>query len=419
MRASRMITALSIGGALGAGIAWVWRHQGAIGVRRPVNEWTFTHMSRIMPVQIVRSAPRMPLPRDRFPLEHVVRYGAAPGRPIAALFDRNHVTSMVVLHRGRVVQESYPGRFASPEARFQLFSLTKSVTSLLVGIAHEDGDLPDLGATVASFLPELSDSAYAEVTVQELLDMRSGVGGAEVWTDPEALILAYERAVMNGGSVFDVIRNAPRVRPAGTAFNYSTVDTHVLGWVLEAAVGTPIADYLGEKIWRPIGAESDAFYFLSRATPRTALGGGSLNATTMDLARVGLLVAQGGVWEGQRIVPEAWIERCRDAGIPELAVGALDPELYPPAYGYSNQWWTFGGAHRAVTGLGVHGQFLFVDPVAGVVVAVTGAWDSADDDARDAEMREAMLAITEALEAREATGEFAPRGSAPGVGGAG
>lgn len=403
MRASRLITALAVGGAVGAGIAWLWRNQGSIGVRRPVNEWTFTHMSSIMPVQTVRSEPRTPLPRDRFPLEHVVNYGEAPGRPIAALFDRNHVTSMVVLHHGRVVQESYPGRFASPEARFQLFSLTKSVTSLLVGIAHEDGNIPDLEATVVSFLPELADSAFADVTIRDLLDMRSGVGGAEVWTDPDAIILEYERAVMNGGSVFDVIRMAPRVRPAGTTFNYSTVDTHVLGWVLEAAVEMPIADYLGEKIWRPIGAESDAFYFLSRATPRTALGGGSLNATTMDLARIGLLVAQGGLWEGRRIVPEAWIERCRDAGIPELAVGSLDPELYAAEYGYANQWWTFGGSHRAITGLGVHGQFLFVDPVAEVVVAATGAWDSADDEARDAEMREALWAITAALEARDAS----------------
>ena len=393
MRGSRLILPLAIGGAIGAGAVWLWRNQGDLGMRRPINEWTFTHMRRIMPVAEVRAEPGAPLPAGPALELSEVRAADDPTRSLAALPERNHVTGLVILHRGRIVHESYPGRFASRSARFQLFSLTKSVTSLLVGIAHAEGDIPDLDGTVEAYLPELAGSAFAPVTIRQLLDMTSGVGGAEDWTDPDAIIHRYERAVMNGGSVFEVIRTAPRLAAPGARFNYSTIDTHVLGWVLEAAVGEPLAEILGEKLWRPIGAESDAFYFLSRADPRSALGGGSLNATLRDLARVGLLVARGGSWEGRQVVPREWIEACRDGGRPGLGVGELDPEFYPAHYGYSRLWWRLGGEHRAITGLGVHGQFLVVDLDADVVIAATGAWDDADDDVRDAEMIAAARAI--------------------------
>ena len=400
MRGSRLVISFALGGALGAGAAWLWRNQGDIGARRPFNEWTFTHMRRIMPIAEVRAEPGTPLPAGPPLSLDEVGYGTAPERTLAELISRNHVTGLAVLHRGMVVHESYPGRFASPAAHFQLFSLTKSVTSLLVGIANSEGDIPELDGTVEAYLPELAGSAYATVTIRQLLNMTSGVGGPEDWTDADALIHRYERAVMNAGSVFEVVRSAPRVANPGARFNYSTVDTHVLGWVLEAAVGSTLAEYLGAKIWRPIGAESDAFYFLSRADPRSALGGGSLNATLRDLARVGQLVAQGGEWEGQQVVPQAWIEAMRDGDVPGLGVGDLDPAYYAAHYGYSRLWWRLGGETRQITGLGVHGQFLVVAPDEQVVIAVTGAWSDADDDVRDAEMIEAARAVIAHLSLR-------------------
>ncbi|MFF6868316.1 MULTISPECIES: serine hydrolase [unclassified Streptomyces] len=386
---------LAAGAGLAVGAVWLWRNQGAVATGRPVNEWTFTHMSTLMPTDTVPRSPRpRPFVRRIRTLECSYEFGGRR-HTLEDLHRRTHTTGFAVVHRGVLVHESHPGRFASPGTRFQLFSLTKSVTSMLVGIALEEGAL-SLDDQAVSHLPELAGSAYDGVTVGHLLDMCSGVGGVEDYTDPDAPIGRFERAVTGGGSVLDVLRSLPRAAEPGTAFNYSTLDTQVLGRVLEAATGTPLARYAARRLWDPVGAESDAYYFLTRGRPRTALGGGSFNATVRDLARLGVLMAHGGVWDGRRVVPAAWAERSRGAGLPHLEVGALGGGL-PAHYGYANQWWTLGGEHRAFTGLGIHGQFLWVDPVADVVVVKTSAWPTADDPERDAETVAALTALTARL----------------------
>ena len=131
---------------------------------------------------------------------------------------------------------------------------------------------------------------------------------------------------------------------------------------------------------------------LTRGHPRTALGSGSLAASARDVARLGCLMASGGKQDGRQIVPAEWVARSRGRDLPHLEVGSLGASGYPH-YGYANQWWTIGGEHRAFAGLGVHGQYLFVDPVADVVIVKTSAWDSADDEERDAETIAAFRAV--------------------------
>ncbi|NED31539.1 serine hydrolase [Streptomyces sp. SID8499] len=389
---ARGLTGTALAGAALAGAAWLWRNQGAVASARPVNEWTFTHMSALMPTAAVpRSARPEPFPRRSRPLECTYEY-AGRTRTLAEFHRRTYTTGFAVVHRGVLVHESYPGRFASPRSRFQLFSLTKSVTSILVGIALAEGALSSLERTAVSYRPELAGSAYDGPTVGHLLHMCSGVGGVEDYTDPKAPISRFERAVTGGGSVLDVIRSLPRAAAPGTVFNYSTLDTQVLGWVLEAATGMPLARYAAQRLWGPTGAEHDAYYFLTRGHPRTALGGGSLNASVRDLARLGVLMAHGGAWRGRQIVPAAWTERSRGAGVAHLEVGALGAGL-PAHYGYANQWWTLGGEHRTFTGLGIHGQYLWVDPVADVVVVKTSAWPTADDVERDRETVAALSSL--------------------------
>lgn len=376
----------------------VWQRQGAIGMTRPVNEWTFTHMDSILPTATVtRGGPVHELPAAAAPPELSYELDGET-RSLDDLHRNTHSTSMVVLHRGEIVYEAYPGTFAGPERRNQLFSITKSVTSILVGVALEEGSIRSLDETVAEHVPFLADSEYGQVTLAQLLDMGSGVGGPETWSDPDALINRYEHAVTSGGDIRAIIAGAERTAPAGTRFNYSTIDTQVLGWALEGAVGMPLAEYASAKLWGSIGAESDGFYFLTRKAPQDALGGGSLNLTTRDLARVGLLMANGGELDGRRIVPEAWVERGRGSETAYLQPGKLGPEE-DPDFGYANQWWPLGGESRAFAGRGVHGQLLYVDPEAEVVIAKTSAWADPSDDARDAETLAAARQIVEQLRA--------------------
>jgi CubicO group peptidase (beta-lactamase class C family) len=366
-----------------------WERQGDLIMRRPFNEWTFTHMSWLMPTErVARGARHLPLPADPRPLDLAYRY-AGREHTLSDLHRRTFTTAFVVLHRGRIVHEAYPGAFAGPRSRMQLFSVSKSVTSMLVGIALADGLLASVDDRVADHRPDFRGTAYEGTTLADLLDMTSGVGDLEAWDVPDSGIKRFERAVLGGGDVAEVIRAAARTAPAGERFNYSTFDAQILGWVLEAATGRSLAAYAADRLWSRIGADRDAYYWLTRARPRTALGAGSFNATARDIARLGLLMAHDGVLGGRQIVPRDWVRRSRGAGRPQLAVGALGPSGYDH-YGYANQWWTLGGAF---TGVGVHGQYLYVDPAADVVIVKCSAWPTQDDPARDAETITALRRI--------------------------
>ncbi|MCX5053168.1 MULTISPECIES: serine hydrolase [unclassified Streptomyces] len=383
--------------AAGAGAVWLWRHQDEVMTRRPVNEWTFTHMNLLMPTEDVRRGGDVfPLPRRPRPLE--VTYGfERRERSLAELHARTNTTSFVVLQGGEIVHESYPGYFAGDDVRFQLFSMTKSVTSMLIGIALDEGAIKDVTDPVTVYCRELVDSAFEGVTIEHLLDMSSGVGDlVEDHTVQDSLISRFTKAATGGGSLHEVVSSAERSTEAGTQFSYSTIDTQVLGWALESATGRSLAQYASERLWSRIGAEHDAYYWLTRKHPRTAIGGGSLNATARDMARLGLLMSRGGELDGQRIVPEEWVVRSRGRGVPHLEVGALGPSGYPH-YGYSNKWWTLGGERRPFTAVGIHGQYLYVDPDADVVIVKTSAWPTADDPSRDAETITALRAVADHL----------------------
>jgi CubicO group peptidase (beta-lactamase class C family) len=364
-------------------------------MRRPFNEWTFAHMNWLMPTErVTRGGHHAPLPVNPQPLDLTYRF-EDHDHSLSELHRRTFTTAFVVLHRGEIVHESYPGAFAGRRTRMQLFSVSKSVTSMLFGIALADGLIGSIKDRVTDYRPDFFGTAYEETILAELLDMTSGVGDDEVWDVPDSGIKRFERAIMGGGDVADVIRSAPRTAPAGERFNYSTFDAQILGWVLEAATGKSLATYAAERLWGRIGAEHDAYYWLTRGRPRTAVGAGSFNATPRDVARLGQLMADDGMVAGQQIVPRDWVRRSRGSDLPQLGVGALGPSGYDH-YGYANQWWTLGdSAFQAFTGVGIHGQYLFVDPAADVVIVKCSAWPTQDDERRDRETITALRRIAD------------------------
>jgi CubicO group peptidase (beta-lactamase class C family) len=372
-----------------------WERQGDLIMRRPFNEWTFTHMSWLMPTErVTRGETHLPLRVKAHPLDLTYRFEDRD-YSLSELHRRTFTTAFLVLHRGEIVHELYPGAFAGPRTRMQLFSVSKSVTSMLVGIALEDGAIGSIKDAVTDYRPDFHGTAYEETTIAELLDMTSGVGEADLWDVPGSGIKRFEQAVMGGGDIAAVVRSVPRTAPAGERFNYSTFDAQLLGWVLEAATGRSLAAYASERLWSHIGADRDAYYWLTRARPRTAIGAGSFNATARDVARLGMLMANNGVFAGEQIVPRDWVYRSRGSDLRQLAVGALGPSGYDH-YGYSNQWWTLGpSAFHAFTGLGVHGQYLFVDPTADVVIVKCSAWPAQDDERRDRETISALRRVAD------------------------
>jgi CubicO group peptidase (beta-lactamase class C family) len=374
-----------------------WERQSDVIMRRPLNEWTFTHMNWLMPTERVPCGLNyLPLSAAHVPLNLTYRFDERD-YSLADLHRRTFTTAFVVLHHGRIVHESYPGAFAGPRTRMQLFSLSKSVTSMLLGIALADGAIGSVKDLITDYRPDFRGTAYQDVTLADLLDMSSGVGELESWEGNASIIRDFERAVLSGGDVPAIVRSAPRTASIGERFNYSTFDAQILSWVLEAATGRTLAAYASEHLWTRIGAERDAYYGLTRSQPRTAIGAGAFNATARDLARLGLLMAHDGRFAGEQIVPRDWVRRSSGTDLPHLAVGALGPSGYDH-YGYANQWWTLGeSSFYAFTGLGVHGQYLFVDPAADVVIVKCSAWPTEDDPDRDRETITALRRVADHL----------------------
>jgi CubicO group peptidase (beta-lactamase class C family) len=367
-----------------------WERQGDLIMSRPFNEWTFTHMNRVLPSERITKGEPHPFPVEPAELGGL-RYG--DGYNLDDLHRRTHTTAFVVLRDGMLVHEAYPGTFARPSARMQLFSVSKSILSMMVGIALAEKSIASIDDPVCRSRPDWTGTAYQDVTIAQLLDMTSGVGDLEVWDVEDSGIKRFERAVAGGGDVVEIVKGARRTAAAGERFNYSTFDSQVLGWVLEAATGQTLASYAESRLWRRIGAEHDAYYWLTRRRPRTAIGAGSLNATARDLARLGQVMADDGLAAGVRVVPADWVRRSR---VPRHAVGTLGPSGYPH-YGYANHWWTLDDG--AFTAVGVHGQYLYVDPAARVVIAKCSAWPTQDDPARDQESITALKAVATHLSA--------------------
>lgn len=291
---------------------------------------------------------------------------ALPRGPEAAMPDgfdawreARNVTAVVVLRDGEIVHESYRLGTGAEDLRIS-WSVAKSVLSLLLGTLVEDGTIADLDAPVTRYVPDLQSSAYDGATIRQVAQMASGIEFDEDYLDFWSDINRMGRVLALGGSMdgFSIGQTGRRGEP-GADWQYVSIDTHVLGMVMRAASGQSISDLLEERLLIPMGLERAPYYVTDGEGVEFVLGG--LNMTTRDYARIGLLVAQGGAWEGRQLVPEAWIAESTAASA-------------PGGVGYGYQWWLAPNAPEGeVYGRGVYGQFLWIDRNAGMVIAVNSA----------------------------------------------
>jgi CubicO group peptidase (beta-lactamase class C family) len=280
---------------------------------------------------------------------------------------RAHVAGVLVLKGGAVWLEGY-GLGMRPGDRWIGFSVTKSVTSTLIGAAIEDGAIKSLDAAVTDYLPELKGGAYDGVTVRQLITMTTGVRWNENYGDPKADIANYDRGAPgpNGESpVLAYMAKLPRAAPPGTRFNYSTGDATLAGLLVARATHKSLSDYLSEKIWSRLGMETDAAWVLQHGTAQEQ-GGWGLSMDLRDEGRLGLFVLDGGVIGGRRVLPEGWVA---DASANHI-------EGRPPGQGYGYYWWMRPVGFSAV---GVYGQSLYIDPQDRLVVVIQSAWPFTSD----------------------------------------
>ncbi|MEM6706274.1 MAG: serine hydrolase [Acidobacteriota bacterium] len=351
-------------------------------LQRPYLTRQLRSVETLFPTRAVAAADApSTLVRSDAPLEIAYRFdGAEHG--LADFPERTDTTGLLILQGGEILHEEY-FKGSDETTRFLSMSVAKSFTSTLLGIARGDGLIESFDDPADKYLPQLAGSGYEGVSIKDILQMSSGVDFSEVYADEESDIAALGAACFGGGGVRDLAMSYGRKREPGTVFEYSSVDTLILGMLLQEVTGQSVASYMEEKVWQPIGAESDAAWVLDQEGDEgfeCTLGG--LNVTLRDYARFGLLMAQDGVWNGERILPEGWVAEATIPDAPHVQPGKLS-EGYKMGYQY--QWWTFPDDDKSFTGEGIHGQLLMVNPVLDLVMVKTSDWELAWDDNKEAE----------------------------------
>lgn len=278
--------------------------------------------------------------------------------------------ALVVEQGGRIVAEWYADG-VHPDDTHLLMSVSKSLCAIVVGTLIDDG-LVDPEARAEQYVPALAGSAYADATVQELLDMTAAANFSEDYTDPHSEVQAHDRAAAwrtpregDAPDVYAFITELTRDREHGVEFQYCSAVTDTLGWIIEAVTGNRYADELSDRLWSRIGATHPARVSVDRAG--NALANGGISSTARDLARVGRLMLGGGAIDGERVVSSAWVAQTLAGGDPAKALAASKREVFP-GLSYRNQWWSTGDARGSVYGVGIHGQYLWLDPVSDTVI---------------------------------------------------
>lgn len=321
-------------------------------------------------------------------------------RGVPEFMDRNNVAGLLAIRDGRIVMERY-GLGLQPHDRWSTMSTIKSVTALLVGAAVQDGAIGSIDDPVTRYLPAMLGSAYEQVTVRHLMTMCSGLGWTEDYTDKQSDVNRYSKSLADKtpGGVLALLRACQRLHAPGDVWHYNTGDTYLLGALISAATGSTLAAYLSQKIWQPYGMEFDAFYTLESQDGQE-IGGSRAGMALRDLGRVGQFVLDDGVIDGQRVLPEGWIEQVGTVAhtVPEAFHSASRQALGLTGYGYS--WWL--REDGAMMAMGHSGQRIYIDRRHALVVVQLAAYPepryvSANEPDRDAELNRVIAAIRDAV----------------------
>lgn len=344
----------------------------------PHNRWAFANVGEfVSTTTIARQASE--------------RTGATSLDALAAVPDlEQRLTSaytdgLVVVRDGALVAEHYRPGFA-PTDRHLLMSVSKSICAITLATLVDDG-LIDLGAPVTRYVPELAESAYGEASVQQVMDMTVAVEYSEEYRDPDSEVRAQDRVAgwrsARAGDPDDTYSFLATLRSAGAPgrrFQYCSANTDVLAWIIESVTGRRYADAVAERVWQRLGCESDASITVDAGG--FAFANGGISCTTRDLARVGELMLSAGTIEGERIVSADWVAQTLAGGDPTLAESSPIRHTHPNA-SYRNQWWATGNERGNVYAVGIHGQYVWLDPSTDTVIVklsscpepVTVAWN--------------------------------------------
>lgn len=339
----------------------------------PFNQWAFHNVRSIIDVAEIASSPDNPLalPEDPRALDgFALRLPNGSSLDLEGFLRATATDGIVILKDGAIAFEFYANG-TTRETPHILMSATKSVTGLVTGILHHQGVL-DVDAEVADYVPEIAASAYRGATIRHLLDMRTGVVLDEAQQAAYADASGWDPVAPGEAPNFhDFYTNlAAPPGPHGGPFAYVSANTDLLGWVIERAAKRSFAELAGDLLWKPMGADGEAYITLDRKGAPRCTGG--VCATVRDFARLGQLVLMKGRRGSEQIVPEGWIDDVAEGGDHEAwrtgqwagNLGSISKNMR-----YRSGWYVIDDAPQILFAMGIHGQNLFVDRANGIVIA--------------------------------------------------
>ncbi|WP_176058292.1 serine hydrolase [Paraburkholderia sp. BCC1876] len=367
----------------------------------PWNVWAFRHVHELIPTARIVATPGLAeepkLDADALSAHELMHDGER--RTVASILRQTSTDALTVMRAGKFVAEFHAPHFTL-QSRHILFSASKSVAGLLAGMLVGDG-LLDPEALVAHYVPELAHSAFGDARVRHVLDMRTSLEFDEDYLNASGIYARYRRAGLldprrDGEPAETVIELLALLRKGagehGGPFHYCSPNSDVLGLVIERASGQRYADFASTRLWQPLGLRQDGCVTVDIAG--TARSGGGLCMTVRDLARVGELVRLGGVVDGRRLIAADWMNDTLTGGSAEAwRQGSFSDWL--PNGKYRNKWYQVGNASGACFAIGIHGQWLYVDPLHETVIAKF----SSQPDPTNNEVKRLNLALFESIAA--------------------
>ncbi|MDH3230056.1 MAG: beta-lactamase family protein [Alphaproteobacteria bacterium] len=372
----------------------------------PFSRWAFHHVRELVPTAAIAAgqSPVYPFSPAEQDLAAIAFAGPAGAETTVGRFLPDSFTDALLVLKGQQVLWEWYDPGYRPDFPHIVFSVSKSITACLAGVLVEQGRL-DPDAPAVRYIPEAAGSAWGDCTVRHILDMTVDIAFEESYLDPDGDFARYREATgwnpvcdpANPPDLKSFLVTLPRAgKPHGEAFRYISPNSDFLGWLLERVGGKPFAELLSEHIWAPLGARGPACITVDRlGAPRTA---GGICATARDLALFGAMMRDGGAAGGQQIVPRRWVDDIRGGGDREAWLRG-DPvfvDLLPDGR-YRSKWYQVGNRSGAFCAIGIHGQWLYIDPAADVVIAKLSAQPVPLDDPLDKAHLRAFDAICRTL----------------------
>ncbi len=373
----------------------------------PALRYSVCHMRQFMPTVNVPAAQE-----DRYDFE--VDYDAGidgltfipqgGDKPMTwqASLQVNYTDGMLILHRGKIVYEKYFGAL-KPDGVHAAMSVSKTFTGTLGALLAVEGVL-DEDEVAAAYVPELKNSAFGDATIREILDMTTALQYSEDYADPNAEIWAFSAAgnpfkpadYKGPANYFEYLQTIKKNGTHGEVFGYKTVNTDVMGWIVSRVTGKSIPELLSERICKPMGARFDGYFQIDGAG--IAFAGGGFSANMRDMAMFGEMIRNNGWFNGRQVLPTALVDDIRAGGNREAFQKSVYSKL--KGWSYRNMWWMTHNKNGAFAARGVHGQTIYIDPVAEMVIVRFASHPNAKNAAIDPTSLPAYEAVADYLAGR-------------------